>query len=127
MATPTKTPAIPESLVRRLYKVSRLQRQMEVLRASLRSEILKLAPGNLLRAQSTASSYGDVVLSFTKRLKTPVDWDLLLKLCAPGLVRKVEAARRAAQKRGARLPAWISRVPEIVVAAALEKKKEAVA
>lgn len=126
MATQTQTPAIPEVLVRRLYKVSRLQRQMEVLRASLRSEILKLAPGNLLRAQSTAIPYGDIALTFTKRLKTPVDWNLLLRLCAPGLVRKVAAAQRAAQKRGAKLPAWISRVPEIVVAASI-LKKEAVA
>lgn len=129
MATPTanpQLPQIPESLVRRLYKAARLRRRAEVLAEGLREEILKLTPISLIRAKVTSIPFGELVLTYTKRRRVNVDWDLVLQTLAPGLISKVEEAKLLAQV-GKKAPEWIKRSDDIAVTAGLEKKKKGVA
>ena len=122
----TNLPAIPERLVRRLYKAARLRRRAEVLAEALREEILKLTPLGCLRAKVTSVPFGDLVLTFTKRTKVSVEWDQLLAAFAPGLIPKVEEAKILAHA-GKRHPEWIKRSSDIAVTAGLQKPKESVA
>jgi hypothetical protein len=125
MATPN-LPAIPETLVKRLYKAYRLRRRADVLAESLREEILKLTPLGFLKARITSVPYGDIVLTYTKRTRVTVDWDQVLAAFCPQAIPKVEEAKILAQADKA-TPDWISVKKDVAVTAGLQKKKGAVA
>jgi hypothetical protein len=125
MATPN-LPAIPETLVKRLYKAYRLRRRADVLAESLREEILKLTPLGFLKARITSVPYGDIVLTYTKRTRVTVDWDQVLAAFCPAAIPKVEEAKILAQADKA-TPDWISVKKDVAVTAGLQKKKGAVA
>jgi len=119
----TNLPAIPETLVKRLYKAYRLRRRAEVLAEALREEILKLTPVGFLRARVTSVPVGDLVLTYTKRTRVTVDWDAVLALFCPGAIPKVEEARILAQA-GKSAPDWITSKRDVAVTAGLEKKQK---
>jgi len=122
----TNLPAIPETLVKRLYKAYRLRRRADVLAEALREEILKLTPPGFLRSRVTSIPFGDIVLTYTKRTRVTVDWDAVLAAFCPAAIPKVEEARILAQA-GKETPDWIESKRDVAVTAGLQKKKGAAA
>jgi len=119
----TTLPAIPEALVRRLYKLYRIRRRAEVLAEAVREEILKLTPAGFLRARVTSIPVGDLVLTYTKRTKVGVDWDAVLALYCPQAIPKVEEAKILA-KAGKKAPEWIKKSSDVVVTAGKKKQQK---